>query len=75
MGELESAAKKEAGITELANATPEQRQKYDAALERLTMGDKALNDAREGKSATEKRLEQLRTQQPIEGTVWVLYGI
>jgi hypothetical protein len=73
--ELEAAAKKEAGITDLATATREQRDKYDAALQRLTSGDKALNDAKEAQAAVQKRLEQLRTQQPIEGTVWVLYGL
>jgi hypothetical protein len=73
--ELETQAKKEAGIDNLTNATPEQRQKYDAVLSRLTTDDKALNDAKDGKAAAERRLEQLRTQKPIEGTVWVFYGI
>ncbi len=72
---LEDVAKRETGVTNLATATPEQRARFDAALARLTANDKPLNDLKANKAGTDQRIELLCTQKPIEGTVWILYGI
>ena len=75
MGELEKAAMAEVGISSLSTATHEQRARYDAALTRLVAGDKALADLKSQKDEADRQLETVRYRRPIEGTVWVLYGL
>ena len=75
IADLERAALQAVGLSSLAGATPEQRARYEAELERLTRADFDLSSMTTEQAATDRRIEALRAQKPIEGTVWVLYGL
>jgi hypothetical protein len=75
IGEHEKAALRAVGLSTLAGATTEQRARYEAELARLNKEDTDLDSMVAEQAAMDRQIDALRAQKPIEGTVWVLYGL